>query len=113
MTNLAAKPQTAREYLAAGEAAFAKGDRSAGSRLLERAVASTFRDLAAKHGLDPDESLSAIARALDAKAGGGWYYLGHKGYGVSMKHNADLDYMDSEHLEMAIGGIRQFVNEHA
>ena len=113
MTNLAAKPQTAREYLAAGEAAFAKGDRSAGSRLLERAVASTFRDLAAKHGLDPDESLSAIARALDAKAGGGWYYLGHEGVGIGMKHNADLDFKGPEDLKMAIGLIRKFVNEHA
>ena len=113
MTNPAAKLQTPREYLAAGEAAFENGDRAAGSRLLEQAVASTFRGLAAKHGLDPDESLSAIARALDAKAGGGWYYLGHQGYGVSMKHNADLDYMDPEHLKMVIGGIHHFVNEHA
>ena len=101
------------EYLAAGEAAFADGDRATGSRLLEQAVASTFRGLAVKHGLNPDDSPSGIARALDAKLGGGYYYLGQEGVGVSMKHNADLDYMGPEDLKLAIGVIHKFVNECA
>ena len=114
MTNLAAKPQTALEYLAAGETAFAAGDKATGSRLFWKAVETTFHGLAAKHDFDLDQhSLSQIAKALDVKEGIDLHYLGGLSTGQSMKHNAEFDYMGPNELEMVINGVRKFVLKHA
>lgn len=116
MTNAIAKPQTPHEYLAAGEAAFAAGDRAGGSRLLQQAVETTFHHLARKHGLD-DGDLHRVAATLDAKSRrpypNDFHYRGSLGFASSMKHNAKLDYMGPNHVKMVLAGIREFVEENA
>ena len=114
MTNLAAKPHTALEYLAAGETAFAAGDKAAGSRMFWKAVETTFAGLAESNGLDLSRNtLSQIAKALDVKEGIDYHYLGGLSTGQSMKHNAEFDYMGPNELEMVINGVRKFVLKHA
>ena len=114
MSNPAAKPQTAREYLAAGEAAFESGDKAGGCILFWKAVESTFRGLSAKHEFNLDsQSLSQIAKALDSKEGLEFHYLGGLSIGQSMKHNAEFDYMGPNELDMVMNGVRKFVLKHA
>ena len=114
MTSTTAKPQTPREYLAAGEAAFAAGDRAGGSRLLQQAVETTFRGLAKKHGLDGAD-LRQVAETLDLKEQRSYplHYRGALGLGTGMKHNVEFDYMGPNHVNLVIDGIREFIEEHA
>ncbi|MYC34581.1 MAG: hypothetical protein F4X64_15570 [Chloroflexi bacterium] len=114
MSNLAAKPQTPREYLAAGEAAFENGDKAVGCILFWKAVESTFAGLAESNGLDLNRNtLSQVARAIDEKQGLELHYLGGLSIGQSMKHNAEFDYMGPNELEMVMNGVRKFVLKHA
>ena len=114
MTDLAAKPQTALEYLAAGEAAFAAGDKAVGSRMFWQAVETTLVGLADSNGLDLNRNtLSQVARAIDEKQGLELHYLGGLSMGQSMKHNAELDYMGPNELNMVTDYVRNFVAKHA
>lgn len=114
MTNAAAKPQTPREYLDAGDAAFAAGDKAAGSRLFWKAVEATLIGLAESNGFDLSRNtLSQVARAIDEKQGLEYHHLGGLSTGQCMKHNGDFDYMGPNELEMAISGVRKFVLKHA
>ena len=108
------KPQTAREFLAAGDEAFTAGDRAAGCGLFWQAVETTFHGLATKHDFDLNRhSLSQIARALDVKEGIEYHYLGGLSTGQCMKHNSEFDYMGPNELELAMNGVRKFVLKHA
>ena len=112
-TNATVKPQTPHEYLAAGEAAFAAGDRAGGSRLLQQAVETTFRHLAGKHGLDSAD-LHRVAETLDIKEQRSYplHYRGALGLGTGMKYNVEFDYMGPSHTKLVIDGIREFIEEH-
>ena len=114
MTNLAAKPHTALEYLAAGETAFAAGDKATGSRMFWKAVETTFAGLAESNELDlSHHTLSQVARAIDEKQGFELHYLGGLSMGQSMKHNAELDYMGPNELNMVTDYVRKFVTKYA
>jgi len=114
MTELAAKPQTAREYLAAGEAAFESGDKAGGCLLFWKAVESTFAGLAELNGLDLSRNtLSQVARAIDEKRGLELHYLGGLSMGQSMKHNAEFDYMGPNEFKMVTDYVRRFVTKYS
>ena len=114
MTNHAAKPQTPLEYLAAGDEAFAAGDKAIGSQLFWKAVEATLVGLAESNGFDLSRNtLSQVARAIDEKQGLELHYLGGLSMGQSMKHNAELDYMGPNEFKMVTDYVRKFVTKYA
>ena len=103
---------TPLEYLAAADKEWATGHHQQAAALLWKATKSTFIDLAQKRGLDYDEHLIDLAKALEKDGSV------HQGYyrdclivGKLMRDHADLDVLEGRELESSYRLARKFIVE--
>ncbi len=103
---------TPLEYLAAADKEWATGHHQQAAALLWKATKSTFIALAQERGLEYDEYLIDLAKALEkdgAVCEG--YYRVRLGGGKLMRDHAELDVLEGFRLESAYYLARQFIVE--
>ena len=103
---------TPLEYLAAADKEWAAGYHQQAAALLWKATKSTFIGLAQERGLEYDEYLIDLAKALE---GEGPVYEGYYRdcliVGKLMRDHAELDVMEGRELESSYRLARKFIVE--
>ena len=103
---------TPLEYMACADAEMAAGNHLQAASLLWKATKSTFIQLAQERGLDYDEYLIDLAKALEAdSAVPKGYYRSNLGAAKLLRDHAEMDVLESCELEDAYAGARQFILE--
>lgn len=103
---------TPLEYLAAADKEWATGHHQEAAALLWKATKSTFIGLARERGLEYDEGLIDLAKALekDGSVGAGYYRDCLIG-GKLMRDHAELDVLEGFRLENSYRLARKFIVE--
>lgn len=103
---------TPLEYLAAADKEWAAGCHQQAAALLWKATKATFVGLAQERGLEYDEHLIDLAKALE-KDGSVYagYYRVRLGAGKLMRDHAELDALEGFRLESAYSLARKFIVE--
>ena len=103
---------TPLEYLACADREWAAGNHQEASALIWKATKATFVGLAKERGLEYDEELIELAKALEADgAVYQWYYRGSLGVGKLMRDHAEMDVLEGFQLESTFDLARQFLVE--
>lgn len=103
---------TPREYLAGADREWAAGNHQEAAGLLWKATKSTFIQLAEERGLEYDEYLIGLAKALEADgAVYEWYYRGNLGVAKLMRDHAEMDVLEGYQLESTFDLVRRFLVE--
>ena len=101
---------TPLEYLAHADREWADGNHQEAAALLWKATKSTFIHLAEEHGLEVDEYMIGLAKALESgSAVSEGYYRGNLITGKLLRDHASLELLESCELEDAYSGARDFV----
>ncbi len=103
---------TPLEYMAQADQEWAAGNHQEAAALLWKATKATFIKLAEEQGLEYDEYLVDLAKALDA--GGSKYadyYRLSLGVAKLIRDHSEMDVLEGYELESAYKLSRQFVEE--
>ena len=107
-----ATEMTPLEYMACADSEMSAGNHQEAAGLLWKATKSTFIQLAQERGLDYDEYMIDLAKALDA--GGSKYedyYRLSLGVAKLIRDHSEMDVLEGYELESAYKLSRQFVEE--
>ena len=101
---------TPLEYLAAADKEWATGHHQEAAALLWKATKSTFIGLARERGLEYDEGLIDLAKALEGEGKvAKFYYRGVLVTGELLRDHSEMDALSGCELESAVADAREFV----
>ena len=106
------KNMTPLEYLACADREWEAGNHQEAAGLLWEGTKATFVALAEKRGLEYDEYMIDLAKALEAEGSvHKWYYRGSLGVGKLMRDHAEMDMLEGYQLESTFDLARKFLVE--